>query len=256
MNAVYKAAAMDITDEVWDAYIKTRDLAVRNRILTVYLYIVKVNAKRMNAACKSRDDLEEIINQGVLALIDCIEKFDPQRGVQFDSYASIRVRGAIIDYIRKQDWVPRDIRKKSIEISNAYAQLHNELNRPPEDEEVAAHLKISLAELEQVMAQAESFSLLSYEELIQENISFAGETASGIQTPEQELMRQELKSVLAGAIDKLSEKERLIVSLYYYDELKLKEIAVILGLTPARVSQMHSKALMKLKQLVGRYAVQ
>lgn len=256
MNAVYKAAAMDITDEVWDAYIKTRDLAVRNRILTVYLYIVKVNAKRMNAACKSRDDLEEIINQGVLALIDCIEKFDPQRGVQFDSYASIRVRGAIIDYIRKQDWVPRDIRKKSIEISNAYAQLHNELNRPPEDEEVAAHLKISLAELEQVMAQAESFSLLSYEELIQENISFAGETASGIQTPEQELMRQELKSMLAGAIDKLSEKERLIVSLYYYDELKLKEIAVILGLTPARVSQMHSKALMKLKQLVGRYAVQ
>ncbi len=256
MNVLYKAATMDITEEVWDAYLKARDLGLRNRILTAYLYIVKVNAKRMNAACKSRDDLEEIINQGVLALIDCIEKFDPQRGVQFDSYASIRVRGAIIDYVRKQDWVPRDIRKKSIEISNAFSQLHNELNRPPEDEEVAAHLKMGLDELEQVMAQADSFSLLSYEELLAENVSFIGEAASGIQTPEQEMMQQEMKVILAGAIDKLSEKERLIVSLYYFDELKLKEIAVILGLTPARVSQMHSKALMKLKQLVGRYVVQ
>lgn len=250
---MYKIATMDITDEVWESYRKTRDLGLRNRILSAYLYIVTVNAKRMNGTCKSKGELQEVVNQGVIALIDCIEKFDPQRGVQFDSYASIRVRGSIIDYIRKQDWVPRDIRRKSIDIANAYAQMQNELNREATDGEVANRLGISLEELNRVTAQADSFSLLSYEELLQDNVAIACDTETGIQSPEQVLMRQELKKVIAESVDKLSEKERLIISLYYFDELKLKEIAVILDLTAARVSQMHSRALMKLKNMVGRY---
>jgi RNA polymerase sigma factor for flagellar operon FliA len=238
---------------MWEKYQKTKSLAIRNHILSEYLYVVTVNAKRMSALYRNRADLEDIVNQGVIALINCIERYDWTKGVRFDSFASIRVRGAIIDYIRKQDWVPRSMRKKSINIERAYAELQGTLGRPPSDAEVAGSLSMSVKELSDVVAQSCNFAVLSFEELLQDGVPSFREPPSPIRTPEEELQEEEIKDILAMSIDSLGDKERLIVSLYYYEELKLKEIAVALGLTPSRVSQLHARALMKIKKMVGEY---
>jgi len=247
-----KKQAVEITNEMWDKYQATKDIALRNKILTSYLYIVTVNAKKMNAVYKNKAELEDIVNQGVLALIECVDRYDWRRGVQFDTFASIRVRGSIIDYVRKQDWVPRDVRKMSINIENTYAGLQAELHRAPTDEEVAGNIGISTGDLHKVVAQTQSFFMFSYEELLNETC-ICREPLSAIELPEQKLQNEELKKVIAASIDDLDEKERLVVSLYYYEELKLKEIAAVLGLTASRVSQIHTKALIKMKRVLDDY---
>ena len=241
-----------VNKELWDKYRKTKNIAIRNKILTQYLYIVTVNAKRMSAIYKNKVELEDIVNQGVIALMDCIERYDIKRGVQFDTFASIRVRGSIIDYLRKQDWVPRDVRKMSLNIENTYLDLVSSLNRQPTDEEVAATLGIDINDYHKILSQTNCFFMLSYEELLSETSGFM-EPPSSIKAPEQKIQEEEIKNIIALSIDKLNDKERLIISLYYYEELKLKEIAVILGITPSRVSQIHTKALIKMKKTLNDY---
>lgn len=249
---MHKNEAEVIGNEIWDKYHKTKNIGLRNHILTNYLYIVTINAKRMSSMYKDKAELEDIVNHGVLALIKCIERFDHSRGVQFDTYASIRVRGSIIDYLRKNDWIPRDVRKVSIQIENAYEELQNLLYRPPNDEEVAESLGMELNEFYKILSQTNGLFTLSYEELLNESYSFK-EPESSIKVPEQHIQEEELKSMIALSIDKLDEKERLIVSLYYYEELKLKEIAAILGITASRVSQIHTRALIKMKKTLSDY---
>ncbi|MGI5891284.1 MAG: sigma-70 family RNA polymerase sigma factor [Bacillota bacterium] len=239
--------------KTWQKYQETKSQTLRNQILMEYLYIVTINIKRMSAVYQNRVELEDIVNQGVIALIECIERFDLTKSVQFDSFASIRVRGSIIDYLRKQDWVPRDIRKKSLDINNAYTLLQSKMDKDPTDAEVAEYMGISLADYNDIVAQSQRFALLSYEKLIQENISSIKEPQVTSETPEQHLSNQELRDIIAKSIDKLNEKERLIISLYYYEELKFKEIAVILGLTASRVSQLHAKALTKMEKMLSGY---
>jgi len=249
---VHKNEAEVIGNEIWDKYHKTKNIGLRNQILTNYLYIVTINAKRMSSMYKDKAELEDIVNHGALALIECIERFDSSRGVQFDTYASIRVRGSIIDYLRKNDWIPRDVRKVSIQIENAYTELQNLLNRSPKDEEVAESLGMGLKDFHKMLSKASGIFTLSYEELLNESYSFK-EPESSIKVPEQNIQEDELKSVIASSIDKLNEKERLIVSLYYYEELKLKEIAAVLGITASRVSQIHTGALIKMKKTLSDY---
>ena len=245
-------AAETISNEIWDRYRETKNINLRNKILTSYLYIVTINAKRMSAIYKDKAELEDIVNHGVIALIECIERFDRSRGVQFDTFASIRIRGSIIDYLRKNDWIPRDIRRMSIQIENAYMELQTLLNRPPTDEEVAESIGLELNDFHKIISQTNGFFTLSYEELLNESYSFK-EPESSIKAPEQNIQEEELKSIIASSIDKLDEKERLIVSLYYYEELKLKEIAAVLGITASRVSQIHTRALIKMKKALGDY---
>jgi len=247
-----KAKAAQINNEMWDKYQETRNASLRNKILTNYLYIVTINAKRMSGIYKNKAELEDVVNQGVIALMECIERYDWRRGVQFETFASIRVRGSIIDYIRKQDWVPRDVRKKSIHIENVYLEMQTTLNRPPTDEEVAKSIGIGIDEFYKITSQSQSFSLLSYEELLDGAYSFKDQSSS-IKLPEQKLQEDEIKNVIASSIDQLNEKEKLVVALYYYEELKLKEIAVVLGITPSRVSQIHTKALIKMKKILCDY---
>ncbi len=242
-----------ISREVWQKYQESKSVALRNKILMEYLYIVTVNAKRMSAVYQNKAEMEDIVNQGIIALMESIERYDWTKNVQFDSFASIRVRGSIIDYMRKQDWIPRDIRKKSIDINKAYNYLQSKLDKTPSEEEVAEYLDISLAELNNILAQSQSFALLSYERVLQEGIPAHREPKSHLDTPEQNMDKLEMREVLASAIDKLNENERLVVSLYYYEELKLKEIAVVLGLTASRVSQLHAKALSKLEKSISNY---
>jgi len=242
----------EISEELWDKYQQTKSINIRNKILTAYLYIVTVNAKRMSAVYKNKAELEDIVNQGVIALIECVDRFDWRRGVQFDTFASIRVRGSIIDYLRKQDWIPRDIRKMSLKIENAYLELQAKLNGPPTDEEVADCLGMKMDEYKKILSQANSLIMLSYEELLSDVGGFK-EPTSSIKAPEQKIQENELADMITSTIDNLNEKERLIISLYYYEELSLKEIAAILSITPSRVSQIHTKALLKMKHTLSDY---
>ncbi len=242
----------EINNDLWDKYQETKSIDIRNKILMAYLYIVTVNAKRMSTVYKNKAELEDIVNQGVLALMDCIDRYDWQRGVQFDTFASIRVRGSIIDYLRKQDWIPRDIRKMSLKIENAYLELQTKMDRTPTDKEVAASLGIGMDDFHKVLSQSNSFVTLSYEELLSDIGGFK-EPTSSIVAPEQKIQENELTKMVASTIDRLNEKERLIVSLYYYENISLKEIAAILGITPSRVSQIHTKALLKMQLILSEY---
>ncbi|OJU14293.1 MAG: hypothetical protein BGN88_08840 [Clostridiales bacterium 43-6] len=241
-----------IDDVVWLQYKQTHNLEIRNKILLSYLEIVKCNALKMSAVYKNRAELEDIVNQGIIVLMDCIEKFDPERGIKFDTFASIRVRGSIIDYIRNQDWVPRSLRKKAKDIENTYFELQNRLGREATDSEVARELNIDIHELNHVLSEANAFSVLSYEELLVENTQTFNENIAA-DTPEKKLQDSELKKVIALAIDELNQNEKTVISLYYYEELKLKEIAEVLDLTQSRVSQIHSKAIIKIKNKLKKY---
>lgn len=252
MQRLQTTQTLEISGETWDKYHQTKNIGIRNKILIHYLYIVTINAKKMSAVYKNKAELEDIVNQGVIALMECIDRYDWRRGVQFDTFASIRIRGSIIDYIRKQDWIPRDIRKTSILIENMRTELQATLNRAPTDEEVAESIGIGMGEYQKIISQFHSFSVLSFEELLND-ASGLKESVSFIKAPDQEMQDQELKAVIAQSIDELNEKERLIVSLYYYEELKLKEIAAILGITTSRVSQIHTKALIKMKKKLSDY---
>lgn len=240
-----------ITQEHWKKYSETHSQALRNQILMAYMHVVTCNVRKMVPVFKGYAETQDIVNQGVIALMECIDKYDFGRGVQFDSFASIRVRGCIIDYVRKQDWIPRGVRKKSTEISNAYQDLQSQFGRPATDTEVAGHLGLEIEELNKTLSEVYGSAVFSFEELVQENVVEI--TDSGIGTPEQELQKKELKQILAKAIDKLDEKERMVVSLYYFDDLKLKEIALVMGITPSRVSQLHSKAMLRLKNMMNGF---
>lgn len=248
----------NINNELWEEYRQAHSITLRNEILIAYLYIVSCNIKRMQLI-NITDEIEDLTNQCVLALINCIEKYDYTRGVQFDSYASIRVRGAIIDYIREKDWVPVSVRKRTKAFQNAFQnafqELQNEFNRAPTDEELARSMNMSIKEINKARSELHSSTILFYEEMLQENDMGVQENWEGesYPSPDQELMAGEFKNALALSIDELDEKERIVVSLYYYEELKLKDISYVMELSESRVSQIHTKALSKLRIHMNSY---
>lgn len=251
----YKDQSKKIDEQTWQRYDKTRDVGLRNEILMAYLYIVTCSLKRSQMIAANRDDMEDLANHGILELINCIDRYDFKRGVQFDSFASIRVRGAIIDYLRKKEWLPRDIHQK-IRLANKMSQqMQNELGRPPGDSELAQRLSMTEVELSRLRVDEMSYHVLALEETLPHgnmSVMDAIEDTTA-HTPEHRLLQKDFKNQLAAYIDMLDEKERIVISLYYYEELKLREIAFVLGLTVPRVSQIHSKALGKLKQRIMEY---
>lgn len=249
----FKTTDTVIDEETWERYSQTRDIGLRNEILMTYLYIVTCNIKKMRITVVDKTDIDDITSHGVLELINCIERYNHKRGIQFDSYASIRIRGSIIDYIRKKDWVPRDVRKRVKGMEDAQAFLYNQLGRNPEDKEIAAHLNISEKELDKIRNDSLSINVMAFEELLYENESKLIDNSNGANAPDYNIMSQEFKKTLADYIDSMEEKERTVISLYYYEELKLKEIAFVMGLTESRISQIHSKAITKLKGLITGY---
>jgi RNA polymerase sigma factor for flagellar operon FliA len=217
-----------------------------------YLYIVKIHAARLYATYRSFADQDDIISCGSLALLNSIDRFDYTRDIKFETFASIRVRGAMIDYMRKQDWVPRTVRKNIKDIDTAYADLQRELGREPSDEEIAARLGIEIDDYYDTLSKSYSTNILSIEELIADNLNNNMIPASE-KTPEDEYESRELEQQMAQAIDSLNDKERTVISLYYYEGLKAKQIAGILEISESRVSQIHSKALIKLRYILQKY---
>lgn len=241
---------------LWRTYNESRDPDLRNDIVMYYSSLVKFVAIRMRGTYKNYAQMDDVVNQGIIALIDAVEKFDASKGFKFETFATIKVKGAIIDYIRAQDWVPRRLRKMSTDMEDAYNNLYSELGRQPTNAEIAKKLNITTEQLDRVMESTYSFNLLSYEEVVWQKMSAMGDepaTDSIEESPERKLMENELREQLGNAIDSLNERERTVISLYYYEKLKLKEIAQVIGVTESRVCQIHSAAIMKMRGSMKDY---
>ncbi len=223
------------------------------QIVKEFSPMVKYVANRIAMRLPPHIEVDDLVSVGAIGLMDAIEKYDPNRGAKFKTYAEFRVRGSILDELRSLDWVPRSVRQKASNLETVSSQLQTKLGRPPEDEEVAEEMGISLDELFDTINETRNMPLLSLEDLGIARES--GEQQSLLETiagrgevdPQTQLRLNELKSVIATAIDALPEKERLMISLYYYEELTMKEIGEVLGITESRISQIHSKAVFRLR---------
>ncbi len=223
------------------------------QVILEYSPMIKYVANRIALRLPSHIEVDDLISVGVMGLIDAIEKYDPTRGAKFKTYAEFRVRGSILDELRALDWVPRSIRQKAANVDAVSHKLQARFGRPPEDEEVAAEMGVSLEQFFTTLNETKSMPLISLEDLGIAKES--GERQSLLEClagksdvdPQTQLRLTELKSIIAKAIDSLPEKERLMISLYYYEELTMREIGEVLGITESRVSQIHSKAVFRLR---------
>jgi RNA polymerase sigma factor FliA len=244
----------DETAGLWRRYRETRDQGIRDRLILGYSPLVKYVAGRLGSGLPAHVDEQDLVSYGLLGLIGAIERFDPDRDVKFETYAIARIRGAIIDELRALDWVPRSVRSRARDIERAITALEGKLARAPTDEEIAQRLGISGDELEESLAEISRSSIAALDELWTVSGS-GGDQVSLIDTiedtaapdPQGALSQTEMREAIADAIARLPEREKLVVTLYYYEELTLREIGEVLGVTESRVSQLHTKAVLRLK---------
>jgi len=246
---------MENMEKVWKLYRKTNDPQLREKLILQYAPIVKFVAGRLVAHIGQHVDFEDLISYGIFGLIDAIDKFDADKGVKFETYASVRIRGSIIDNIRKMDWVPRTLRQKNRQLETSYAELEASLGREPTDEELAEKLQMTLEDTQELMRRSSVASLISLDDYMDQNheVVFQPTTGNPVENPEAAYEKQELKKMLADAIDGLTEKEKQVITFYYFEELTLKEISAIMGVSESRISQIHSKAVMRLQVKLGKY---
>ncbi len=242
------------TQTLWQEFRKTKDQGIRDRLILTYAPLVKYVAGRLGSGLPAHVDENDLVSYGLLGLIGAIERYDPDRDVKFETYAIARIKGSIIDELRALDWVPRSIRSRARDIERAIAQLEAKLGRTPSDEEVSNALGITEEEFNESLSEISRSSIAALDELW--TISASGgdqvaliDTIEDTQGPEPQtaLAETELKEALAESISRLPERERLVVTLYYYEELTLREIGEVLGVTESRVSQLHTKAILRLK---------
>lgn len=226
----------------------------REDLIRSYLPLVKRLVHRLSGRLPREVDLKEMLNSGIIGLVDAFEKFDPAHDTDFATYAQFRIRGTIIDSLRSQDWLPRTLRYKAHKLESAYHRIEQRRGRPATDEEVAAELGIDLDELQRLLGEVGSIVMLSFEELGfghgQDRFQADESSVSRMWDPLTRLLGGEKVELVARALDRLPEKERLVISLYFYEELNLKEIGEILGVTESRASQVRSRALIRLKNLL------
>ncbi len=236
---------------LWEAYNKTKSTDIREELIMNYIDIVKFIAGRLYASYGNNVEFDDLVSYGVFGLIDAIDKYDITRGVKFETYAQLRIRGAIIDQLREMDWLPRSVRQKSKEIEKAYFELENKLGRPATDEEAADSLGLSLEDFQKKIQNITVYSVVSLDDLLEQKREVtSSEEDKQTETPENIINSNELRDTLASAINSLPEKEKKVVSLYYYEELTYKEIGKILSISESRVSQIHTKAIIRLKNKV------
>ena len=244
----------DVSAEtLMERYKRTGDVALRNALVLQYGQLVRGVAFSMRNLYGNHADPEDIVSEGLLALIAALDTFDPARNVKFETYAVIRVKGAIIDYLRRQDWVPRQLRRFSRELDAAFSELSNALGRTPTTAELAARLHVTEERLGKAMGDIAGAVTLSFEELLYESQFDLADDGDGAWPAERRLFEEELRDVIAQAVSELSERERLVVSLYYYERLKFSDIAKVLEVSDSRVSQIHTKAMLSLKNRLAAY---
>ncbi|MCT4618640.1 MAG: FliA/WhiG family RNA polymerase sigma factor [Marinisporobacter sp.] len=237
---------------LWDEYRKTNDKKIKDQLIVKYIDLVKIIAGRLYVNYRNNTEFEDLVSYGIFGLLDAIDKFDPSKNVKFETYAYIRIRGAIIDQLRTLDWIPRSVRQKYKKIEDAYKTIENKLGRSANDQEVAHELNISVAELNSMLGEVHSFSVISLEEKISNNANFTIMDEDISTEPQQSLEKEEVKKILLDSLNELAEREKKIIELYYYSELTYKEISAILSVSESRISQIHTKAIMKLKSKLTR----
>ena len=246
----------DSTEKL-EGYLRTQEEELRNELLMDYLYIVRRAAVQLRGIMKGSVDEEDLINQGAIALMECLERYDSTKGAKFETYAFLRVRGALIDYIRRQDWIPHQTRRLGKKVDQAYMEMANRYMREPTMEEIAQYLEMPVEKLDQNMRVMNNSVILSFENVLQgiaEHSIKAEPVSMDVSIrPEANLFEKEIKQVLADAIDELTEKERLVITLYYYEELKYAQIAEIMGVGESRICQLHTRAILKLKIKLEEY---
>jgi RNA polymerase sigma factor for flagellar operon FliA len=255
-RTVTKTADTESTelDRLWSEFKERAEQSARERLILHYAPLVKYVVGRLAAGLPHTVERADLVSYGMFGLMDALDKFDRTREVKFETYAIPRIKGAIIDELRAMDWVPRSIRFKAREVEKAYSGLESKLRRAPTDGEVAGHLGISLSELHEVVNQISFVSVMALDELVSTGDE-RGEKRSLLDTladaassdPAAELEGQEMRGMLAAAINSLTEREKIVVTLYYFEGLTLAEIGEILGVTESRVCQIHTKAVGQLR---------
>jgi len=233
--------------KLWLEYQQSRKVEIREKLIEYYLSLVKLVASRIAISLPQYVDKDDLISNGFFGLLDAIEKYDPMRGIKFETYAVVRIRGSMLDAIRAQDWVPTSIRQKAKQYEQTVSKLENQLGRAATDNEIAEALSISVNELYVLLNQLNASTIMPLDEFIKTETFSAHLT-----NPSEQIEIEEVKQALAKTIDKLPEKERLVVSLYYYEGLTLKEISLILKLSEARISQLHTKSIFRLRGALSR----
>lgn len=233
--------------DLWIKYKENNDPKAKDDLIIKYVELVKIVAGRLFVSYNSHVEYEDLVSYGIIGLIDAIEKFDITKNIKFETYANFRIRGSIIDQLRSLDWIPRSMRQKYKSLEKVISKLQNEYGTDIKDELIANELGITVSELNKLMADISLFSLVSLDEKIEENSNFSLKSKNNETSPEGNLFDKETKNILKEKIDLLPERERTIISLYYYSELTYKEIAAILGISESRISQLHSKSIIKLR---------
>ena len=238
---------------MWEEYALAQSPEIKKKIIIHYASLVKYIAGRMNMYLGQNVEYDDLISYGVFGLIDAIDKFDLTKNVKFETYASLRIRGAIIDNIRKMDWVPRSLRQNQKELEKAYGQLENTFGRPATDEEMMTFLNITEEQFQDLIKKTSIATLISLEQYIEQGQTIEGSSGSenDVETPEGHMEKLEIQQTLKGAIDQLPPKEKKVITLYYFEELTLKEISLIMGVSESRISQLHTKGISKLKGKLG-----
>lgn len=247
-------AAADSVTSAWDEYKESGSSKARDQLILNYSPLVKYVAGRVAVGLPANIEQADLISYGIFGLIDAIDKYDRGRNIKFETYAISRIRGAIIDELRAIDWVPRSVRYKAREVEKAYAALENKLKRPPSDAEIAAEMEISVDDLNHIYTQLSSVSLIALDELMSiegdkgDKLSML-ETLEDTKTagPMEAFESEEMKEILVAAINRLPEREKKVITFYYFAGLTLAQIGEVLGVTESRVCQIHTKAVLGLK---------
>ena len=240
-------------DELWALYRRNKDPSIRDSFIRQYSPLVKYVAGKVAANMPSTVEFEDLVGFGVFGLLDAIDKFDPEKNVKFKTYAVTRIRGAIFDELRSIDWVPRSVRQKTKEIEEAIVGLEAKLGRPASESEIAGALGLSEDELTRTMLKISGTAVLSLND-----VWYSGDESDKISigdsiespssfNPDSSVEREEIKRVIVQAINELPDKEKKVLVLYYYEDLTLKEIGQVLEVTESRVSQLHTKAILRLR---------
>ncbi len=244
-------------EELLKLYKETGSLEVKQEIVMRYIYLVKSIALQMRDIYLSFVQVDDIINEGVIAIMSAIDKFDLEKNVKFETYISKRIKGMIIDLARKQDWVPRSTRKNTRDIEEAVTTLYNKLGYYPSVQEVTEYLDISTEKYHDTMRKAALFNILSLDMVLAEaqgnEIGVRISQGEAQEQPEEQYLKKELSEVLVAAINKLKENEQLVISLYYIDELNMRQIADVLQVSEPRVSQIHANAIKKLRKHMEKF---
>lgn len=259
MNRTSAGLSQEELVGLWTEYRKVQKSGIRDSLIQNYLYLVKYVAGRMAMSVPPSVEIDDLVSAGVVGLMDAIEKYDPGRDTKFETYAVARIRGAIVDDLRSLDWVPRSVRRKARVLEETYSILETELGRAATDAEIAARLNISASDLRSMVDEIVSAGLLSLDDFVGNQ---DGEKTSRIidlvcsrdgVSPSTGVEREQMRDIVAEAIMNIPDKERTVVALYYYEDMTLKEIGRTLGVSESRVSQIHTKAMLRLRGRLREY---